>query len=182
MKNPGMDFEIWKQLRKKWMDLDASGHSVKVDFQLIAHPTEKNNIMAIDVIQHIDGKPVTETVQHRAGEADAALGITGLSAEQLEEILKRMLGQLGSQSGQEGVVATITMTPTSSTSGEMTGILEAPGASVPVPVNYQHYYVLNALRDRMMEASGERWSRVKAVYQAGDLKFDFEYSQDRLMV
>lgn len=178
MKNPGMDFEIWKQLRKKWMDLDGSGHTVKVDFQLIAHPAEKKDIMAIDVVQHIDGEPVTETVQHRAGEACAALGIAALSGDQLTDVLKGMMEQLRDQSGREDVVVILTMTPTSSTSGEVVGQLEAPDAPVqsPVQVGYQHYYVLNALRDRMIEVTGKGWSRMRAVYQAGDLTLDFQYS------
>jgi hypothetical protein len=178
MKNPGMDFEIWKQLRKKWMDLDANGHKVKVDFQLIAHPVEKNNIMAIDIIQHIDGRPVTETVQHKAGEAYAALGIAGLSREQLADIFKTMLEQLSSQPGSEDMAVTITMTPTSSTSGELAGLLEWSNAPLPSPVllNYRHYYVLNALRDAMIEDVGKSWNRVKVVYHAGDLELDFQHS------
>jgi hypothetical protein len=168
MKNPGMDFEIWKQLRKKWTDLDASGHQVKVDFQLIAHPAEPKDIIAIDVVQHIDGKPVTETVQHRAGEAYAALGIAALSGEQLTGILSGMMEQLRDQSGREDAAVTLTLTPTSSTSGEVVGML---GQS-PVQVSYQHYYVLNALRELMIEASGKRVNRVSALYQAGDLKLD----------
>jgi len=171
MKNPGMDFEIWKQLRKKWMDLDASGHRVKVDFQLVVHPTEKDNIMAIDVVQHIDGKPVTETVQHRAGEAYAALGIATLSGEELTGILKGMMQQLRDQSGQNAAAVTLTLTSTSSTSGEVIGLLEEQS---PVQVSYQHYYVLNALRDRMIEASGKLVNRVSALYQGGDLKLEVQ--------
>jgi hypothetical protein len=178
MNNPGMDFEIWKQLKKKWTDLDAKGHRLKIDFQLIAHPKEEDNVLAIDVVQHIDGKPVTETVQRTVGEAYAPLGIAGLSLERLVEVYKGMMQELRSQSELKDIAVTVTMVPTSSTSGELRGLLEVPDAPVqsPVQVNYQHYYVLNALRDRMVETLGEGWSSVRAVYHAGDLEFHFEYS------
>jgi hypothetical protein len=177
MNNPGMDFEIFKQLRQKWTDLDAQGHTLKVDFQLVAHPTEKDNILAIDVVQHIDGKPVTETVQRKAGEAYAVLGIAGLSMEQLVDVYKGMLKELHSQADLGDISLTVTMKPTSPTSGEVSGLLAMPGApeQSPVPVNYQHYYVLNALRDRMIETRGECWSEVRAVYHAGELEFSFQY-------
>ena len=178
MNNPGMDFEIWKQLKKKWTDLDASGHKLKVDFQLIAHPIEKNNVLAIDVIQHIDGKPITETVQRNAGEAYTVLGIAGLSMEQLKDVYKEMLQAFRSQSRLSEIDVVVTMSPTSSTSGELRGHLEVPNAPVqsPIVLNYQHYYVLNALRDKMVETLGECWSRVQVIYHSGELEFQFDYS------
>src|SRR5436190_1107755 len=94
MNNPGMDLEIWKQLRKKWADLDGSGHKIKVDFKLIADPKNEKNILAIDVIQNIDKKLVTETVQRNIGEGYAVLGIAGLSMERLVEVYKEMMRQL----------------------------------------------------------------------------------------
>src|SRR5687768_496307 len=94
MNNPGMDLEIWKRLRTKWDDLDAHGHKLKIDFRLIADPKDKNKILVIDVIQHIDNEPITETVQRRAGEAYAILGINGLSIERLIDIYKNKLKQL----------------------------------------------------------------------------------------
>ena len=177
MNNPGMDFEIWKGLRRKWTELDARGHNVKVEFQMVAHPGEKEDVLAIDVVQHIDGKPVTETVERQAGEAYAALGIAGLSMERLVEVYKEMLGQLGSRSKVSNIDVIVTMSPTSETSGELTGLLAMPDAPVqsPVQVNYQHYYVLNALRERMSEMLGERWSQVRAVYHDGNVEFHFEY-------
>ena len=71
----------------------------------------------------------------------------------------------------------VTMSPTSPTSGEVRAYLEKPDVSVKssILVNYRHYYMLNALRDRMIESLGESWSQVRAVYHAGDLEFYFEY-------
>jgi hypothetical protein len=128
MNNPGIDLEIWKQLRKKWADLDVRGHKIKVDFQLIAHPMEKNNILAIDVIQHIDGKPVTETVQRVAGAAYSALGIVGLPRERLVDVYKGMMKQLHSQTKVREIDLIVTMSLTSPTSGELTGLLVMPDA------------------------------------------------------
>jgi hypothetical protein len=177
MNNPGMDFEIWKRLREKWTEMDAKGHKLKIDFQLIAHPTEKNNVLAIDVIQYIDGKPVTETVQREARQAYALLGIDKLSQESLTEIFKAMMLQLGTQSKLSDVEVVVTMSPTSPTSGELTGYLQVPDAPVQTPVllNFQYYYVLSALRDKMIESSGKPWSQVRAVYHSGNLDFHFEY-------
>src|SRR5688572_743030 len=97
MNNPGIDLEIWKQLRKKWSDLNTSGHKVKVDFRLIADPNDENKILVIDVVQNINDETVTETVQRSAGEAYATLGLAGLSMERLVEVYKEMMHQLHRQ-------------------------------------------------------------------------------------
>ena len=177
MKNPGMDLEIWKELRRKWADLDAQGHKLKVDFKLIADPQDKNKILVIDVIQQIDGEPITETVQRNAGEAYATLGIVGLSIERLVEVYKKMMEQLHRETQKRDMDLIVTMSPTSLTSGEVRAYLtksDAP-AKNNVQVNYRHYYVLNALRDKMIDQLGENWSEVRAVFHAGDLEFYFEY-------
>jgi hypothetical protein len=178
MNNPGMDLEIWKQLREKWADLDAKGHMLKIDFQLIEHPMEEHDILAIDVVQYIDGKPVTETVQRCAREAYALLGIEDLSIEQLTEVFKEMMSQLRSQSNLNHVDVIVTMTVTSPISGELQGLFEVPDAPVQsnVLLNHRHYYVLSALRDKMIELRDERWSKVRAVYHAGELDFYFHYA------
>jgi hypothetical protein len=177
MNNPGMDQEIWKGLRKKWADLDAQGHKLKVDFKLIADPKDKNKILVIDVIQHIDGEPITETVQRSAGEAYATLGIAGLSMEQLVEVYKQMMKQLHRETQKRDMDLIVTMSPSSPASGEVKAYLSKPDDPVKndIQVNYRQYYVLNALREKMIERLGENWSQVRAVYHAGDLEFYFEY-------
>ncbi len=177
MNNPGIDLEIWKQLRAKWTELDAAGHKIKVDFKLIADANDKKNILAIDAVQHIDDRFVTETVQHKAGEAYATLGIAGLSMEHLVEVLKGMMKQLHREAKQSDMDLTVTMTPHSPTSGEVEGLLSHPDTPVQssIPVNYRYYYVLNALREKMVEATGDNWKQVRAVYHLGDVEFYFEY-------
>jgi len=70
----------------------------------------------------------------------------------------------------------VTMAPTSPTSGEIRGYIQKRDSDEKnsVLVNYQHYYVLNALREKMMDSSGKSWSRVRAVNHPGNLEFYFE--------
>lgn len=178
MNNPGIDMEIWKQLRQKWTELDAGGHTIKVDFKLIADAKDDKNILAIDVVQHIDNKLLTETVQHQAGEAYAALGIAGLSMERLVEVYKGMLNKLysGNKPSGSAMDLVVRMTWHSPTSGELEGMLVHPDAPVqnPVAVNYRHYYVLNALREKMLATTGDAWNHVRVMYHAGDVDFYFD--------
>ena len=178
MNNPGIDLELWQQLRKKWTELDAHGHKLNIEFKLISDPEDKSKVIVIDVVQNIDGNPVTETIQRKAGEAYSMLGIAGLSMERLVGVYKELMEQQHRQTNQRDLDLVVAMSPTSPTSGEVRAFLEKPDHPVQssVLVNYRHYYLLNALRDRMIEIVGENWIRVRAVYHAGDLEFYFEYS------
>ena len=176
--NPGIDAAIWELLRSKWSELDKGGHKVKVEFRLIGDPKDDRNILAIDVIQHIDGEIVTETAQRNAGEAYLSLGIAGLSRERLKDVYKEMMQGLHRQLGlKEDVALIVTMRLSSPLSGEVRGYAEkrASGEKSSVLVNYQHYYLLNALREKMIESTGDGWSSVRAVYRSGDLEFYFDY-------
>ena len=177
MNNPGIDLEIWKQLRKKWDELDTEGHKLKIEFKLITAPEDKSKILVIDVIQHIDGDPVTETVQRNSDEVYAAMGIAGLSMERLVGVYKEMIRQLYRQANQRDMDLIVAMSPTSPTSGEIRAYLQKPENPVQsgILVNYRHYYVLNALRNKMIEVLEESWTQVRAVYHAGGLEFYFEY-------
>ena len=176
--NPGIDLAAWKQLKVKWSDLSKNGHQLRVEFRLLRDPEDEKSILAIDVIQYIDDEIVTETVQRKAGEAFATLGLAGLSRERLVEIYKDMLHELYGQTKQEDADLIVTMSPSSPVSGEIRGYTEKrdSGEKSTVSVNYQHYYLLTALREKMVEGSGQGWSKVKAVYHADDLEFYFDYS------
>jgi len=177
LNNPGIDSAIWERLRKSWAELQSSGHKLKIDFHLIADPEYEENILAIDVIQNVDDDVFTETVQRNAREAYATLGIVGLSIERLVEVYKEMMGQLHHQAKQKDVDLIVTMSASSPTSGEVRGYVEKRNSNIKssVLVNYRHYYVLNALRERMIELVGDGWSKVKAIYHSGNLEFYFEY-------
>jgi hypothetical protein len=71
------------------------------------------------------------------------------------------------------------MTPHSATSGETICYLVRPeaGEKSSLALNYQHYYVLNALREKMIETVGDAWSRVKVIYRNGDVEYYFEYPE-----
>lgn len=176
MKKPNIDLTVWKQLKEKWTKLYADGHSLKIDFRLITNDSERDKTLAIDVIQTIDDEIVVETVQRRKGEAYAALGIPGLSAERLKDVYKEMMTQLHGRLGQPESDLIVIMSPTSETSGEVTGYLKSRDGLVKQAVltNYQHYYVLNALREKMIEQLGESWRQVKAVYKLGLVEYYFE--------
>ncbi len=97
--------------------------------------------------------------------------------ERLVEVYKGMLKQVHSQAQSRNNELTVTMTLTSLTSGELTGLFEVSDTTVqtPVQLNYQHYYLLKALRDKMVETTGDAWSQVKASYRPDELEFYFEY-------
>ena len=175
--NPGIDLAIWERLKNKWSDLNKSGHKLTVEFRLVADPKDDRNILAIDVIQNLDGEVITETVQRKAGEAYATLGIAGLSGERLEEVYKEMMQHLHRLLQlKKDVDLIVTMSPSSPLSGEIRGYTENrdSGEKSSVLVNYQHYYLLNALREKMIESTGDSWSKVRAVYHPDDLEFYFE--------
>lgn len=177
MNNPGIDLTIWEQLKQKWDELDRNGHSIKIDFKLIVDKDKEDKTLAIDVIQKIDDDIVTETVQHGAGEAYEKLGIADLSLERLVEVYKEKLHQLHRESNMPYTYLIVTMTPNSPISGEINGYLEEreKDQKISIEVNYQHYYLLNAIRDKMIELVGDGWRQVKAVYWKNTLELFFEY-------
>jgi len=178
MNNPGIDLKIWEQLRQKWDVLNAGGHKVKVEFKLITDPNDEKKVLLIDVIQNIDNEMVTETVQKSSREAYPVLGLDGLSMESLVAAYKEKMKKLHRQAGgKRDSTLVVTMSPSSATSGEVIATLEEKDSNAKnsVLVNYIHYYILNAMREKMVEIVGDSWSRVKAVYKSEELEFYFEY-------
>ncbi len=176
MNNPGIDTTTWESLRKRWSELEAAGHSLKIDFKLIADPKEEANILAIDVIQHIDEEVVTETIQRKAGEAYEAVGIAGLSMERLVAVYDRMLNDLYfEQTNGSETNLFVTMSPSSDTSGELRGYVESSEGKSSLQLDYRHYYMLNALREKMKAVLGEEWREVRAVFVSRRLEFYFDY-------
>jgi hypothetical protein len=171
------DLEIWKQLRKKWADLDASGHHININIKLITDPKDKNKVLTIDVVQKIDEETVIETVQHIAKEAYGPLGIANASIQYLKEIYKKKMYELFHEAEQLDASLIVSMSPTSPTSGEVRAVLEKMNTEnkKSIEVDYSHYYILNALREKMMETQGIECGQVKAVYKNDELEFHFEY-------
>ena len=177
MNNPGIDIAVWDRLKKKWAELDSSGHKVEIEFKLIVTDKNEDKAIAIDVVQKIDDEFITETVQREVGEANDYLGIACLSKERILEICKQEMQKLLIQKNKPFAHLYVTMTPKTSISGEVKAYLEEreENKKSSVQVNYQHYYLLNALRDKMVETVGDGWKRVEAVYGQGALEFYFEY-------
>ena len=177
MNNLGIDVAIWEELKKKWAELEVNGHKVEIEFKLIVTGEDEENTMAIDVIQKIDNEILIETVQRVVGEAYETLGIAGLSMERLVEVYKEKLDELNKQTQSKNACLTVTMTPNSPVSGEVQVYSEEHNKDQKssVQVNYQHYYLLNALRDKMIEIVGDAWSQIRAVYWQDTLEFYFKY-------
>lgn len=177
MDNPGIDLAIWDELKKKWVELESVGNKLKIEFQLIADEKDKEKILAIDVIQYVNEDIFIQTVQRNIGEAYTILGIAGLSIERLVEVYKEMMHQLHRQIKKRDADLIVIMSPSSPSSGVVEGYVEMrnPEIKSSVLTNYQHYYMLNALREKMIGLLGDGWSKVKAVYRSGELEFYFEY-------
>lgn len=176
MNNPGIDTATWESLQKKWSELESAGHTLKIEFKLIANPKDETNILAIDVFQHVDEEVITETVQRQAGEAYETVGVAGLSMESLVALYDKMLDQVYfQQEDRSELNLIVTMSPSSKTSGELRGCVERPEGKSGLQLDYQHYYVLNALREKMKEMLGEEWREVRAAFVSRRLEFYFEY-------
>ena len=177
MNNPGIDVTNWERLKKRWSELEANGHKLAINFRLITASADDKNVLAIDVVQNINDEVITETVQQNAGQAYATLGIDGLSMEELVVAYKNKMRQLERQTTLKEGDLVVTMSPTSSTSGEIKGYVRKQDSDLvrSVPVNHQHYYLLTALREKLIGITGDAWKRVKAVYRSGDVEFYFDY-------
>jgi hypothetical protein len=177
MNNPGIDQAIWERLRKKWTELQAAGHKIEIEYRLIHPPEEEETILAIDVVQKVDEDIFTETVQGKAEEANTTFGISGLSMEGLVETYKEILYQYCRQGPSQNVQVTVSLSLTSPVSGELRATIEDPEGNTKksLQVNYKHYYLLNAIRGKMVELLGDGWQTARAVYRSGGLEFYFEY-------
>lgn len=125
-------------------------------------------------------------VKRKRGATDALSGccvspllsdLAELSMEQLVEVYKKVLEQLHRQSEQRDMDLIVTMVPNSVTSGEIKGYFKKPDTDLEnsILVDYRHYYILNAIREKMMVFVGDGWSKVKATYRSDQLEFHFDY-------
>jgi hypothetical protein len=97
--------------------------------------------------------------------------------ERLVEVYKEKLSQLYWQSNKPHAKLSVFMTPSSLTSGETRVYIEEQKENhkIVLQVDYQHYYLLNALRDKIIETTCNSWRQVKAVYWQDSLEFYLEY-------
>lgn len=171
--------ENWQRLTQRWDEIRSNGHTLEIRYRRIVAPDDENRTQVIDIIQNIDGEVFIETVECSTGEVEAILETNNLSLEGLQKeyevILKNLLLQ---QPDHHGTHLVVNMIPTSSSTGEISCYLERPTGRSNIQLNYRHYYMLKALREKMSSSMGESWVQVQVIYQPGmfsNLEFYFDY-------
>lgn len=174
-----IDPENWQRLTQRWDEIRSTGHTLELRYRRIVAPDDEYRTQVIDIIQNIDAEVFIETVECSKGEVEAILETNNLSLEGLQNeyqvILKNLLMK---QPDHHDTHLVVTMMPTSQSSGEISCYLERPTSRSNVQLNYQHYYMLKALREKMSSIVGESWVRVKVIYRSGmfsNLEFYFDY-------
>ena len=179
MNEPEMNKEVWIALRQKWAALDAGGHTVKVEFNILKDPQDPARDLAIDVAQKIDGEWVVQTVQRQPGEAYPVLGIEGLGLEQLADVAGQAVTSVSEPvTGQKTFAEELhlLMKRISPESAEISGhIISKTGEKIGVRANYQHYYVLNAVLERMSLITREEYSGLELHRDKGDGRVYFRF-------
>ncbi len=166
-----MKEEIWTALREKWTQLDAEGHTVKVDFQLLNDPANKTNVLAIDAAQNIDGEWFVQTEQRQPKEAYPLLRIEGLELEQLTELAAQAINSLVQLVIGEGASEDemhLFLKWVSPASAEVHGyVLSKNGERISLRTNYQHYSLLNEILEQTSQLRGERYAGLEAYRSPG---------------
>lgn len=177
-----VDPENWQRLTRHWDELITAGRTVELHYRRIVAPDDENHTQVIDIIQNIDGELFIETVECSTGEVEAILETNNLSLEGLQKEYGTMLEQLLLKLPEHhNVHLIVTMIPTSQNTGETSCYLERPTGRSNVQLNYRHYYMLKALREKMNTIVGESWVRVQVIYHPGmfsNLEFYFDYESN----
>jgi hypothetical protein len=173
MNNPGVKEEIWRALNRKWDGLVSEGHSVNVEFKLIRNPQDPSKILAIDVAQNIDGEWHTQTVQKQVREAYPAVGIEGLTLDQLidvaQDIVKSVTEPITGKRAYDEELH-LFMKRISPETSEIHGhIISDTGERIGVRANYQHYYVINAILEQIADIMREEFAEIQLHRDKDDL-------------
>src|SRR5687767_11843492 len=172
MNHPEMNKEIWTALRQKWAKLDAAGHSVKVEFNVLKDPKDEARDLAIDVAQNIDGEWVVQTVQRQPREAYPVVGIDGLSLDQLTDLASQVVNSITEPiivMGTSDDEMHLFMKRISAETSEVYGyIISKTGQKIGIRSNYQHYYVLNEILEQKAKVMQEEYSELQVHRNKGD--------------
>ena len=162
--------ELWTALREKWVQLDAEGHKIKVDFNILKDPQDEKKDLAIDVAQNIDGEWVVQTVQQQPREAYPVLGIEGLGTAELLALARGLVGSLTETiPGTEAEETHLVMKRIAPESAEISGyVVSKTGEKVSLRTNYQHYYVLNEILEQTSYSRQKRYSELQVHRNQGD--------------
>jgi hypothetical protein len=151
--------KIWTDLRQKWLKLDAEGHTLKVDFNIMKDPEDASQDLAMDVAQNIDGEWLVQTVQRQAGEARRLLGLEGLEPGQLIMLARQLISSLADEGTDELHLFLKRISPETS---EIHGhVVSLTGEKIGLRTNYQHYYVLNELLEQTARARQKQYSELR---------------------
>ena len=165
MNNPGIRDEIWSALREKWAALDKDGHVLRVDFNILKAHEADAEVLAIDVAQNIDGAWHVQTVQHKAREGYASMGIDGLGLDSLIYITSQAVNSvtepvIGKKSFDDEMH--LFMKRISLDSSEITGyVVSAKGEKISVRANYHHYYLMNEILEQITGILKEQYSEIQ---------------------
>jgi hypothetical protein len=165
MNNPGIQQEIWTALHQKWSALVAEGHSLKVEFNLLKDPTNESRILAIDVVQNIDGEFHVQTLQKEKQQAYSAIGIDGFSLDQLINLAGRVVNSVtkpitGRETYDDEIH--IFMRLISLETAEIYGhVISKTGEKIGIRSNYQHYYVLNEIAEQISKIMKEKYTEIQ---------------------
>jgi flavoprotein len=172
MNKPEMNKEIWIALRQKWTALDAEGHAVKVEFNILKDPKDESGDLAIDVAQSIDGEWVVQTVQRQPKEAYPVIGIEGLSLDQLTDLASQAVNSVTEPITGMGTCDDemhLFMKRISAETSEVYGyIISEAGQKIGIRSNYQHYYVLNEILEQKAKMMQEEYSEIQVHREKGD--------------
>jgi hypothetical protein len=173
MNNPGIQQEIWTTLRQKWSTLVAEGHSLKVEFNLLKDPTNESRILAIDVVQNIDGEWHVQTVQSKKQEAYATIGIEKSNLDQLINVASRIVNSVTKPvTGRETYddEMHVFMKLISPETAEIYGyIISKTGEKIGIRSSYQHYYILNEILEQISGIMKEKYTEIQLHRNKDDL-------------
>lgn len=177
MSNPGFNTAIWTDLRQKWVKLDAEGHHVKVDFNVLKDPQDSKKDLAMDVAQNIDGEWIVQTVQQHPGEARSILGIEGVELSQLIEVAEHVINSviepiLGQESNNTELH--LLMKRFGPDTSEIScHLISESGERISIRTNYQQYYLLNEILEQTSNIKQEQYSELQVHRNKGKSKLSF---------
>ena len=140
------------------MACPPNGRDVNVEFNVLKDPQDASRDLAIDVAQNIDGEWVVQTVQQKAGEADPVIGIEGLGLDQLVELAGSVVDSLTTEETRQAEMHLVLKRISPETSEIHGHIVTPAGERSGVRANYRHYYVLNAILEKMAAITRETYS------------------------
>lgn len=167
-----MNTEIWTALRQKWARLDAEGHNVKVEFNILKDPKDETKDLAIDVSQNIDGEWVVQTVQRQAQEAYPVIGIEGLVLDELinlaGQVVNSVTQPITGQATYDDEMHLFMKRISPETSEIYGHVISKTGEKVGIRTNCQHYYVLNEILEQTSTIRQEEYAGLEVHRNRGD--------------